>query len=73
MIAKQERLDSLSLELASEPELEMLATLGNPAQHRAARSVLLERARHLAHIAACELQACLARHPIHQLTDSLIH
>jgi hypothetical protein len=61
---RKQRLEALSLELATETELELVATYGAPDQRRAARALLLERARHLARIAARELTECLHRHPL---------
>lgn len=56
------RLDCLSLELASEVELERVADLATfPERRREARALLLERARELARRAARELQAFYAR------------
>jgi hypothetical protein len=59
--ATARRLESLSLELASEPELAEVAELGQGAQRREARRLLLARSRELAHRAARELAAGLDR------------
>lgn len=56
------RLDSLSLELASESELEAVAEhAAQPERRREARALALERSRELARRAAQDLQAFYAR------------
>ncbi|HVM48621.1 MAG TPA: hypothetical protein VMU04_11375 [Candidatus Acidoferrum sp.] len=55
-------MDALSLEMATEAELQQAAEYGPPAQRREARRLLLERCRWLARVAARELRETLKRY-----------
>ncbi len=56
------KLDTLSLEMATEAELGQVAEHGSADQRRETRRLLLERCRRLARIAARELREALQRY-----------